>query len=60
MRLNISLERLRGQCYDGASAMSGKRGGVAMGGQCYDGASAMSGKEVELLWEVNAMMGPVP
>ena len=26
---------MRGQCYDGASAMSGKRGGVAMGGQCY-------------------------
>ena len=51
---------MRGQCYDGASAMSGKKGGVAMGGQCYDGASAMSGKEVELLWEVNAMMGLVP
>ena len=31
-----------------------------MGGECYDGTSATSGKEVELLWEVNAMMGPVP
>ena len=30
MRLNINLERLRGQCYDGVSAISEKRGGVAM------------------------------
>ena len=29
VRLNISLERLGGECYDGASAMRGKRGGVA-------------------------------
>lgn len=28
-RLNISVSKLRGQCYDGASAMSGSRGGVA-------------------------------
>ena len=29
VRLNISLERLHGQCYDGASSMSGSRNGVA-------------------------------
>ena len=28
-RLNVSVSKLRGQCYDGASAMSGSRGGVA-------------------------------
>ena len=30
MRLmNVSIDKLRGQCYDGASAMSGRRSGVA-------------------------------
>ena len=29
IRMNLSLEKLRGQCYDGASAMSGTRSGVA-------------------------------
>ncbi len=29
VRLNLCLERLRGQCYDGASSMSGRRSGVA-------------------------------
>ena len=29
IRLNLSFERLRGQCYDGASSMSGSRSGVA-------------------------------
>ena len=29
MRLNLSIERLRGQCYDGASTMSGSKSGVA-------------------------------
>ena len=29
VRLNISMERLRGQCYDGASSMTGSRSGVA-------------------------------
>ena len=28
-RLNISITKLRGQCYDGASAMSGCKAGVA-------------------------------
>ena len=28
-RLNLSIHKLRGQCYDGASAMSGSQGGVA-------------------------------
>ena len=28
-RLNVSVSKLRGQCYDGVSAMSGSRGGVA-------------------------------
>ena len=28
-RLNVSITKLRGQCYDGASSMSGSRGGVA-------------------------------
>jgi len=28
-RLNLSIHKLRGQCFDGASAMSGSRGGVA-------------------------------
>ena len=28
-RMNIPVEQIRGQCYDGASAMSGARGGVA-------------------------------
>ena len=28
-RLNISIIKLRGQCYDGVSSMSGSRGGVA-------------------------------
>ena len=28
-RLNLSIKKLRGQCYDGASAMSGPRSGVA-------------------------------
>lgn len=28
-RLNVSINKIRGQCYDGASAMSGSRGGVA-------------------------------
>ena len=27
-RLNLSITKLRGQCYDGASSMSGVRGGV--------------------------------
>jgi hypothetical protein len=29
LRLNLSVGKLRGQCYDGASAMSGTRSGVA-------------------------------
>jgi hypothetical protein len=29
VQLNLSLSRLRGQCYDGASAMAGKKSGVA-------------------------------
>ena len=29
MRLNLSLAKVRGQCYDGASAMSGTKSGVA-------------------------------
>ena len=29
LRLNLSLDRARGQCYDGASNMSGCRSGVA-------------------------------
>ena len=29
LRLNLSIGNLRGQCYDGASAMSGSRSGVA-------------------------------
>ena len=29
LRTNISFEKLRGQCYDGASAMSGAKNGVA-------------------------------
>ena len=29
LRMNLSFDRVRGQCYDGASAMSGKRSGVA-------------------------------
>ena len=29
MRLNLSIERLRGQCYNGASTMSGSKSGVA-------------------------------
>lgn len=29
LRLNLSFDRLRGQCYDGASAMSGSKNGVA-------------------------------
>lgn len=29
IRLNISLNKLRGQCYDGASSMAGSRSGVA-------------------------------
>ncbi len=28
-RMNIPMERIRGQCYDGASTMKGARGGVA-------------------------------
>ena len=28
LRLNVSITKLRGQCYDGASSMSGSRGGV--------------------------------
>ena len=28
-RLNLSLAKIRGQCYDGASAMSGAKSGVA-------------------------------
>lgn len=28
-RLNVSVNKLRGQCYDGASSMSGSKGGVA-------------------------------
>lgn len=28
-RLNVSITKLVGQCYDGASAMSGCQGGVA-------------------------------
>ena len=28
-RLNLSLSKLRGQCYDGASSMSGAKSGVA-------------------------------
>ncbi len=30
LRLNISLTKVRGQCYDGASNMSGLRKGVAI------------------------------
>ncbi len=29
LRMNISFDKLRGQCYDGASAMSGSKNGVA-------------------------------
>ena len=29
LRMNLSITRLRGQCYDGATTMSGARGGVA-------------------------------
>ena len=29
IRMNISINKLRGQCYDGCSTMSGKRSGVA-------------------------------
>lgn len=29
VRLNLSFDRLRGQCYDGASSMAGSRSGVA-------------------------------
>ncbi len=29
MRMNLGVEKLRGQCYDGASAMSGSKSGVA-------------------------------
>ena len=29
LRLNIRVEKLRGQCYDGASTMSGCKSGVA-------------------------------
>ena len=29
LRLNLSVNKLRGQCYDGASSMAGKRNGVA-------------------------------
>ena len=29
IRMNLSTSRLRGQCYDGASAMSGAKSGVA-------------------------------
>ena len=29
IRMNLSMVRMRGQCYDGASAMSGLRSGVA-------------------------------
>jgi hypothetical protein len=29
VRLNLSVQKIRGQCYDGASAMSGARNGVA-------------------------------
>ncbi len=29
-RVNVSIIKLRGQCYDGASSMSGSRGGVAV------------------------------
>ena len=29
VRMNLSFEKLRGQCYDGASAMSGSKNGVA-------------------------------
>ena len=29
LRLNLSVTKLRGQCYDGASAMAGLRGGLA-------------------------------
>ena len=28
-RLNLSIHNVRGQCYDGASSMSGSKGGVA-------------------------------
>ena len=29
IRMNLPISRLRGQCYNGASAMSGAKGGVA-------------------------------
>ena len=29
LRLNISITKIRGQCYDGASSMAGTRSGVA-------------------------------
>lgn len=29
VRMNLSINRIRGQCYDGASAMKGSKGGVA-------------------------------
>ena len=28
-RMNIDIKKLRGQCYDGASSMSGSRSGIA-------------------------------
>ena len=27
--MNLSINKIRGQCYDGASAMKGSKGGVA-------------------------------
>ena len=30
LRLNLSANKLRAQCYDGASVMAGKRGGLAI------------------------------
>ena len=29
LRLNLSMSKLRGQCYDGCSTMSGTRSGIA-------------------------------
>ncbi len=29
VRMNLSINRFRGQCYDGANAMKGSKGGVA-------------------------------
>ena len=34
-RMNLPLSKLRGQCYDGASAMSGFKSGVAKRIHCY-------------------------